>query len=94
MKNHTNKTIGLIGAIALSMSVTAFAHSWRTLEDCETELNEAWSDLPAETQQELRPDEIRWIKYKDSLRGDAKMEAVKERAGMLWGLLHSMKYPQ
>jgi hypothetical protein len=42
------------------MSATAFAHSWRTLEDCETELNEAWSDLPAEYQDELRPDEIHW----------------------------------
>jgi hypothetical protein len=92
MIHYTFKTISLAGAIALSMSVTAFAHSWRTLEDCEGELNDAWSDLPAEYQDELRPDERRWIKYKDSLHGDAKMQAVIERAGMFWGILHRLKY--
>ena len=77
--------------LSLALAGSAFAHSWRTLEDCENELNEAWAALPAETQLVLSLDEKDWIKYKDSLTGSAKMEAVKQRAGMLWGLAAQFK---
>jgi hypothetical protein len=73
-------------ALSLTLAVTSFAHSWSTIEDCENELNEAWQALPAGAQSSLRLNERTWIKYKDSLQGQAKMDAVIQRAGMLWGL--------
>jgi predicted phosphoadenosine phosphosulfate sulfurtransferase len=79
------RKIILLALTSFIMAVHAHDYIAQMKEE-DDNLNQAWAALTTAQRTALRPEQRKWIAWKDTLEFQPKMSATRDRATYLWRL--------